>query len=306
MPLNPPKFDVVVIGAVGVDTNIYLVSKDIDFSVEANFTENLDYVGGAGGYSSRLFAQLGLKTSFIGYAGTDHNGEFIRREFNHDGIDMTALFVDPYGTKRSVNFMYQDGRRKNFYDGKGSMYVKPNLELCREIISQTKLIHVNIVNWTRYLLPIAKELGVTISCDIQDVVDINDEYRKDYVDYADILFFSCVNYPDPTPLIKVFQKSNSERIIVVGMGAQGCALAVEDDIHFYPPVKMTTPVIDTNGAGDSLVVGFLSSYCLDGYNLENAILRGQICARHTCTIKASSSDFISKDQLNAIYKKLNQ
>ena len=47
-------FDVVVIGNVGIDTCIYLYGNDIDFSVEANFSQNLDYVGQAGGYASRI------------------------------------------------------------------------------------------------------------------------------------------------------------------------------------------------------------------------------------------------------------
>ena len=56
-------FEVVVVGNVGVDTNVYLPGVDIDFSVESNFTQNIDYVGQAGGYSARGFAQLGRKTA---------------------------------------------------------------------------------------------------------------------------------------------------------------------------------------------------------------------------------------------------
>ena len=59
-------FEVVVVGNVGIDTNVYLPGRDIDFSVEANFTENLDCLGQAGGYASRGYAQLGRRTAFIG------------------------------------------------------------------------------------------------------------------------------------------------------------------------------------------------------------------------------------------------
>ncbi len=34
--------EVVVIGNVGIDTNIYLCGADVDWSVEANFTQNPD------------------------------------------------------------------------------------------------------------------------------------------------------------------------------------------------------------------------------------------------------------------------
>jgi sugar/nucleoside kinase (ribokinase family) len=60
---------------------------------------------------------------------------------------------------------------------------------------------------------------------------------------------------------------------------------------------MAAPVIDTNGAGDGLAVGFLSSYVLGGYSLADAIRRGQIAARYTCTQKASSAHLISPEML---------
>src|SRR5512143_2220926 len=96
------RFDVAVIGNVGIDTNVYFYANEPDFSREANFTENLDNVGQAGGYASRGYAQLGLRTAFIGYVGDDFSGRFIRAELARDGIDLSALFVDPAGTSRSI------------------------------------------------------------------------------------------------------------------------------------------------------------------------------------------------------------
>jgi sugar/nucleoside kinase (ribokinase family) len=140
-------------------------------------------------------------------------------------------------------------------------------------------------------------MGLTVACDVQDVVAMDDPYRQDFVTGADILFLSAVNYPDPTPLIESCLRTRPEQIVVVGMGAQGCALGTRDGIRFYPPVSMERPVVDTNGAGDGLAVGFLTSYVLDGYSLEDAILRGQIVARYTCALKASTSRLITSSEL---------
>jgi sugar/nucleoside kinase (ribokinase family) len=236
--------------------------------------------------------------------GDDHNGRLVREEFARDGIDTCAIFVDPLGTARSVNFMYRDGRRKNFYDGKGHMQLRPDLEVCRGVLAGARLAHFNIPNWARYLLPLARELGLTIACDIQDVVSVHDPYRQDYIAYADILFFSTANYADPTPLIETFLAGNPERVVVVGMGAKGCALGTRQGVRFFPAVDMEMPVIDTNGAGDALAVGFLTSFVLDGYSLSDAVWRGQIAARHTCMIKASSSDLISRDKLDDYFSRL--
>ncbi len=182
--------DAVVIGAIGVDTNVFLGKDEVDFTVEANFSQNLDYVGGAGGYGCRGFAQLGYQTGFIGAIGGDHNGAFIAEELQRDNIE-TLFFIDPKGSRRSVNIMYKDGRRKNFYDGKGSLDLQPDLERGREFLKRCRVgavVHFSIENW-------ARELGLTISCDLQDLVSIEDSYRQDFIKAADILFFRRPTLP---------------------------------------------------------------------------------------------------------------
>ena len=301
---NP--LDVVVIGNAGIDTNIYLYGSEIDFSVEANFTENLDYLGQAGGYASRGYTRLGKRTAFIGYLGDDFSGQFIRQEFAGDGIDTQAVFSDPAGTSRSVNIMYPDGRRKNFYDGKSHMRLQPDPAICRAVLERAGgekpgLAHFNIPNWARQLLPAARQAGLVIASDLQDVVDPHDPYRQDFIQQSDILFFSAANFPDPTPLIEAFWQIKPSLILVCGMGAHGCAVGMQHSIQFYAPVHLETPVIDTNGAGDSLAVGFLSSYVLDGYALADSIRRGQIAARYTCSLKASSANLINQNRLDQIF-----
>jgi sugar/nucleoside kinase (ribokinase family) len=297
---NP--FDVVVVGNVGIDTNVYRLSTAVDADVESTFSENLDCVGQAGGYASRGYAQLGKRTAFIGYVGDDFSGRFIREEFSRDGIDMQALCPDPEGTSRSVNLMQSDGRRRNYYDGKGHMHLQPDLGICQAVLADAGLAHFHIPNWARHLLPMAKRLGLTIACDIQDVVSVDDPYRQEFLSYADILFFSAVNHPDPRMLIEAFLRIRPDQIVIAGMGAKGCALGTEESIRFFPAVEMASPVVDTNGAGDGLAVGFLSSFVLDGFGLVDSVLRGQIAARHTCSLKASSSDLITLPQLESHYR----
>jgi sugar/nucleoside kinase (ribokinase family) len=224
--------DVVVIGNAGVDTNVFLSRPEIDFGVEANFTENLDCVGQAGAYAARSYAALGFRTAFIGHVGDDWAGRMVREAFAHDGIDTDLLGLDPAGTARSVNLIYPDGRRKNFYDGKGHLALAVDLVACQALMARARLVHVHLANWTRTLLPIARNLGVTIACDLQDVVDPEDAYRADHVRQADILFASSVNHPDPAPLIRTLLAAGRARLVVCGMGAEGCALGARK----HPPV----------------------------------------------------------------------
>ncbi len=297
MTKNDQLLDAIVVGNVGIDTSIFYVNDFTDSSLETNFTSNLDNVGQSGGYSARGFAQLGYRTGFIGSIGEDYLGENIRDQFTLDGIDIEGVFVDPGGTNRSVNLMRLDGTRTSFYDGKGNQDLQPDLDRSRSVLARGKIAHFSIPNWARQVLPIARDLGLTLSCDLQDIVDLDDPYRQDFIQGAEILFFSSVNQGSPEAIMTGILERDPEKIIISGMGAEGCALGTSDGIEYYPPFQMDREILDANGAGDSLAVGFLSGYCLEGKSLEEAVLWGQIAARYACTVKADSSKLITRDVL---------
>ncbi len=294
--------DVVVVGNIGIDTNVYFSGDRIDLLHEANFTTNIDIIGQAGGYASRGYAALGYKTAFIGYIGADYSGEFIRTTLSKEKIDTSAVFIDPEGTSRSINLIYQNGQRRNCYDGKSHMTLRPPLAPCEQLFRGARLAHFNIPNWARELLQLAKASGLKVACDIQDVVDVNDPYRLDFIRAADFLFFSAANHADPSPLILHCLSQNPQMVVICGMGERGCALGTTDGIRFYPPFVLDLPLVDTNGAGDTLAVAFLSSYVLDGLPLEKSILRGQIAARYKCGINATSGRMISRELLEHYQK----
>lgn len=291
-----------MVGNIGIDTNVYFSGDRIDLAVEANFTTNIDMIGQAGGYATRGYTALGYKTAFIGYIGSDFSGDFIRTTLVNERIDTGAVFIDPEGTSRSINLIYQNGQRKNCYDGKSHMTLHPPMALCEKLFRGARLVHFNIPNWARELLQPAKRPGLKIACDIQDVVDVNDPYRQDFIRASDFLFFSAANHADPSPLILHYLSVNPDLVVICGMGERGCAAGTGKGIRFYPPVVLDLPVVDTNGAGDTLAVGFLSSHVLDGLPLEESILRGQIAARYKCGIKASSGRMISRELLDHYQK----
>jgi len=298
----PQPLDVVVVGCVGVDTNVYLPGREIDFDVEANFTENLDCLGHAGGYASRGYAALGLRTGFIGHVGDDFPGRLVRETFARDGIDVRALFTDAGGTSRSVNIMHADGRRKNFYDGK--RHPDPDPATCRAVMAGARLAHFNIPDWARRLLPMARAEGLTLACDLQDVVDMDDPYRRDFIEASDILFLSGANFPDPAPFLARLAAARPGRVAVCGMGARGCAVATGAGVRAYPPVETGEPVVDTNGAGDALAVGFLSAHVLMGLSVEESVLRAQIGARRACSLRSTSEGLVTRDEVERTVRDL--
>ena len=188
--------EVVVVGNAGVDTNAYL-SGPLDLARETEYPEVLDTVGQSGGYSARGFARLGRRTAYLGYVGDDALGRFLLDELAADGVDVSHALVDPAGTGRSVNLMSPDGRRHGFYDGKSHLSLVPDLDAWRPALAGARLAHFGIPDWGRRLLGPAREAGAVVSVDLQDVRDLADPYRADFIAAADVLFLSGAQLADP-------------------------------------------------------------------------------------------------------------
>lgn len=304
---NPAGPDVVVIGNVGIDTNVYLAPDARLTEVvleEGHFATDLDYVGQAGGFTGRGFARLGLSTAFIGHVGADPLGDWVRAELSADGIDLAGLGVDPAGTARSVNLMAADGSRVNFYDGRGHLDLTVDPALAAPILAGARLALFHLPNWARHLLPLARAAGAVIACDLQDVRDPDDAYRRDFVAAADIIFVSAAHHADPRPLLRRLLAAGHAGTVVCGRGRDGVLVATGDGIESFPPPVLPAgedlPVIDTNGAGDALAVGFLLAHVLQGHSVAEAVRRGQLGARWTCAQRASSGDLITPDRLAAL------
>lgn len=293
--------EVVVIGNIGVDTNAYLPEGFQLSAQESSFTENLDSIGQAGGYSSFGFAALGRRTGFVGALGDDVLGRWIREELAQARVE-ALTFVDPAGTSRSVNLMARDGSRRTFYDGKSHLTLAPDLERCRAFLEGARLAHFHLPNWARQLLPIARALGVVVSTDLQDLTNLDDPYRRDFIEASSILFCSAVNL-EAREVGEALLRRNPGAIIVFGLGARGAALCSSAGFRAFPPVSLDRPVVDTNGAGDSLAVGFLTAYVLEGRPLEEAVRWGQTAARWACTERLKWRRLVTRDSLEALMER---
>jgi sugar/nucleoside kinase (ribokinase family) len=300
---NTPGSEVVVVGNVGIDTSVFLPSSPelIDgLREEGHFSSNVDCLGHAGGYTARGFAALGLDTAFIGHVGDDQMGRWVRAELTGDGIDLTGLGIDPQGTARSVNLMGSDGSRINFYDGRGHRSIAADPALAEKIFAGSRLAMFHLPDWARTLLPVAKRAGAVLACDLQDVRDPDDDYLTDFIEGADILFVSSTHHLNPAPMLKQLVRRSNGSMVVCGRGGLGVAIATTEGIRVYPPPRVDLPIVDTNGAGDALAVGFLVAHELEGRPVEEAVQRGQLAARWTCAQRASSSDLVTREQLEEL------
>jgi sugar/nucleoside kinase (ribokinase family) len=272
---------VAVAGAFGIDTNVYPAGDKV--GAEMTFAHTADGLGGAGCYSALASAALGARTRAIAALGADRFGAWIYEALAEAGVEVTEL-RDPGGTHRSVNIVAGDGSRRNYFDARSVADTVVDLEACRRAFEGADVAHVHLDDWCRRILPLAREAGSIISCDLQDVTDIDDPYRADFVAAADVLFLSATNLDDPGASALELAQRRDGRIVVVGAGAEGCLVAHGGRVQHHAAVDLPgAPVVDTNGAGDNLAIGFLVAHVLDELPLERSVWQAQLGARWICS-----------------------
>ncbi|MDQ1249192.1 MAG: PfkB protein [Actinomycetota bacterium] len=294
-------YDVVVVGAAGVDTLVYVPDDVPDMTRDSTMVRTVDTVGQAGGFTSRGFARLGWRTGFIGAFGDDWAAAMVRGAFAIDGVVIAAEVLDPAGTARSVNLMTPDGRRRAFYDGRGHMQV-PVPQGAADALTGARVVLFHLSDWSRQLLPAARASGALVATDLQDVADVRDPYRADFIAGSDVVFMSGAHLADPAAAAARVKELGPD-VVVVGLGAHGAMVRVGKGLVRQPPPSLELPVIDTNGAGDGLAVGFLHTLALIGGSsaygeaeVADALLAGQCAARWTCA-RSGGDGLLTRTQL---------
>lgn len=150
-------------------------------------------------------------------------------------------------------------------------------------IEQYDLIHSSINSEINHLLPHLK--FKTITYDFSTKNKWNESYLKEVCPFVDIAFFSGSNMTEDeiSETIDMAQKYGT-KIIIVTLGEKGVICTYEKVTLRQDALE--TEVIDTMGAGDSFIAGFLTHY-LKKRNLREALEAGAVSAAETCKINGA-------------------
>lgn len=297
--MKPPDIDVLVLGGAGVDTIVYVPELPLPFADSYMVPRIAARAGQTGDNVALGLSLLGLRTHHLDMVGDDHEGDLVRGLHADRGIPLTAV-PSLAGTKRAVNLVGPDGLRLSLYDHtRADAGDRLPPETVRGLAARSRHAHVSITFPCAHALPLLREAGITISTDLHNWNGA-DDYHAAFADAADLVFLSAAALRVPRDEVRRIAERGRARVVVATAGAHGAYLWAGGEVDHVPATQPQAPVVDSNGAGDAFVAGFLFGW-LGGYPPPQCALFGAIAGAHACTVPATRNAGISRAELLARY-----
>ncbi|NUP48748.1 MAG: carbohydrate kinase family protein [Catenulispora sp.] len=294
------EFDVLVIGGAGVDTIVRVPELPMPYADSVAVEPVISYVAHTGTAVALASRSLGLRVKFADFLGEDEFGEMVLRRFEEEKLDFSWL-PSAAGTTRAVNLVSADGRRMSFYDARGVAGEFLPESFYEGWLAASRHVHVVIAGHAVHVLPVVLRSGASISTDLHDWDGVN-EHHKPFAYAADHVFMSAANLGERRDAVlrEVLGRGRA-RTVVATDGARGAYLATRgsDAVRHYPAVTPPAPVVDSNGAGDAFVSGFVSGV-LRGADVEECMRRGLVAGAFACTIHGTAERFATETDLAAL------
>lgn len=250
-------------------------------------------------------ARLGIDVTWVSRLGDDTFAGLIRRTLAAEGVTVVA------GTDRGrpTGLMTKESRTPSHQvvtyrrAGSPASFLSP-ADLPDDLLDDADLVHVtgilpalsaSAAHTTRHLVAEARRRGIPVSLDVNHRSKLwsraaAEETLRPLVADADVLFASVDEAElfvhgsnDLEELARGLQALGPSEVVLT-RGGDG-ALAFDGTLHVADAIEV--PVVDTLGAGDAFVAGYLAER-LGGDDLPARLRTGTIAGAFACM---SSSDW---------------
>lgn len=242
---------------------------------------------------AKALKTLGDEVRLISMTGNDFGAAYIRDALREIGIGTGFIQSELHQTPSSVVLYDPHGKRQIYCDLKDIQ--ETPCEFDSAVLNGIDLVVACNINFNRPLLSLAKQAGKIIATDVHVLSDIHDEYNREFMEHADILFLSDEAVVDGyREFMMQLADTYPCRIIVMGRGAKGAAIYLRETgkITELPAVTVGA-VVNTVGAGDALFSAFLHFYAR-GFAPVDALQRAQVFAAHKITVSGASKGFVTE------------
>lgn len=226
--------------------------------------------------------RLGGNASYVGAVGTDSRGAAMLEALRGRGVDVSHVHVEPGSTAVTYVEHINGDRVFGDYD-EGVMTHFALTEEDVAFLGSHDLVVSGLWGHAEAYLSRIRQHGAVTAFDCSDRPE--DPAAQTALPGTDIVFFSDDSSDDET-LLRRLQALTAAgpRIVVATRGARGSM--AYDGQRFYEQGIIPCQVVDTMGAGDSFIAGFLYSICA-GKGIQEAMADG--AANSSVTIAYSGA-----------------
>ena len=296
---------ILVSGLINTETTVKVRKFPIEYyPIDYNFFGVNTRVSGVAYNIAKALKALGDEVRLVTMTGEDFSSQYIISEVKKIGVSTEYINAVLSQTPSSVVLYDDEGKRQIHCDLKDIQDIK--YEFQDDVYEECDIVVACNINFNRELLRKAKASGKIIATDVHVLGDINDEYNKDFMQCANILFLSDENIKSDYRefLMEIENKYNND-IIVLGMGSKGVLMYVKEENQFYElPAVTVGKVVNTVGAGDSLFSSFIHYYA-KGLNPVEAIKKAEIFASYKIGYDGAAEGFANEEIIEELEEKLN-
>jgi len=265
------------------------------------------FQGGKGANQAIALAKLDIPTLMLGKVGKDVLSNFALSSLQENGIDTTGIAKSQKKSTGSASIWVNAQGQNSIV-----IYAGANGEVDEDFIAQHEKLFDG-VSWllTQFEVPLksillalklAKKHGLKTVMDPAPVKKISNNHIWKLVDYLlpnEIELKELTHTEDVLKGIRIL-KSRGVKEVIVKLGKQGAVYEDDGKLLFSPAVPVEQ-VVDTTGAGDCFVAGFLHGMIRWG-DITRAIKIGNLTASYSIQKKGAAISFPKKSDID--WKKL--
>ncbi|HAL16345.1 MAG TPA: carbohydrate kinase family protein [Anaerolineaceae bacterium] len=298
---------ILVSGLINIETTLRIAEFPLAYNpVHYPFNGIESSVSGVGYNLAKALTRLGNPVEFLSLIGrNDYAADLVRAALVQDGIPDSFVLSQVDQTAQSVILFDPSGKRQIHVDLKDiqEQFFPP--KLFEAAAQKCDILALCNINFSRAMLKPARASGKLVATDVHAIGSLDDAYNQDFMAAAHILFMSHENLPlPPEEWARAVQARFSSDIVVIGLGAEGCLLAVRRDGFIGRiPAVYTGPVVNTIGAGDALFSAFLHAY-RNHHDPYRALRSAVVFASYKIGAVSAADGFLSAAELENWSRKI--
>ena len=261
-----------IIGPIAWDVVLYVN----EFPISGKYTpgiRTIERVGGSAANVATALATTGAEVGFLTYVGNDEIGVKLRQAINDSQIAIPVIQKVFAPSMRALILIDNTGDRTVI--SMSPSYL-PELTLTNvDLVPEDIVVFVNWRNFYLDNLRHARTVGCFTVVGAEALSDVN-------VTQADLLIGSRSDIGDIEITKEMFERFTT---VVLTDGAKGATAHTKNSTSHQNPFPST--VIDTTGAGDAFLSGYLAAHSFGLMNPERALEIGSRWASVAITTEAS-------------------